>query len=156
MLCFFFTNASCSVMSDSVVTPWTVAHQAPLSMGILRARILECIAMTSRGSSQPRDQTQVSRIGGGFFTLWATREALRSNSITNSIKTFKWSVLKKKNLNKNMCSVTKVACLKNPSFTISFGQQGYLGPGTHRISIKWTQNATSTQYVLSRTEKKPQ
>ena len=26
-------------------------------------------------SSQPRDRTQVSRIGGGFFTNWATREA---------------------------------------------------------------------------------
>ena len=30
----------CSVMSDSV-TPRTVAHQSPLSMGILQARILE-------------------------------------------------------------------------------------------------------------------
>ena len=29
----------------------------------------------SRGSSQPRDQTQVSCIAGGFFTSWATREA---------------------------------------------------------------------------------
>ena len=36
-------------------TPWAVAHQAPLSMGILQARILECIVMPSfRGSSQPR------------------------------------------------------------------------------------------------------
>ena len=30
---------------------------------------------SSRGSSQPRIQTQVSRIAGGFFTSWATREA---------------------------------------------------------------------------------
>ena len=38
------------------VTPWTVAHQAPLSLGILQARILEWVAMpSSRGSSQPRD-----------------------------------------------------------------------------------------------------
>ena len=29
----------------------------------------------SRGSSQPRDWTQVSRIAGRFFTIWATREA---------------------------------------------------------------------------------
>ena len=37
-------------------TPWTVARQAPLSMGILQARILEWVAMpSSRGSSQPRD-----------------------------------------------------------------------------------------------------
>ena len=31
---------------------------------------------SSRGSSQPRDRTQVSRIAGRFFTVWATREAL--------------------------------------------------------------------------------
>ena len=42
---------------------------------ILQARILEWVAFPfSRGSSQPRDQTQVSRIAGGFFTSWATRE----------------------------------------------------------------------------------
>ena len=44
--------------------------------GILQARILEWVAMPSSGeSSQPRDQTQVSRIAGRCFTLWATREA---------------------------------------------------------------------------------
>ena len=43
--------------------------------GILPARILEWIAMSfSRGSSQPRDRIQVSRIAGGFLTSWATRE----------------------------------------------------------------------------------
>ena len=31
--------------------------------------------LSSRGSSQPRDQTQVSRIAGRFFTIWAIREA---------------------------------------------------------------------------------
>ena len=37
--------------------------------GILQARILEWVAFAfSRGSSQPRDQTQVSRIAGSFFT----------------------------------------------------------------------------------------
>ena len=37
--------------------------------GILQARILEWVATpSSRGSSQPRDQTQVSRPAGGFFT----------------------------------------------------------------------------------------
>ena len=44
--------------------------------GILKARILEWVAFSfSRGSSQPVDQTQVSRIAGGFFTNWAAREA---------------------------------------------------------------------------------
>ena len=37
--------------------------------GILQARILEWVAgPSSRESSQPRDQTQVSHITGGFFT----------------------------------------------------------------------------------------
>ena len=37
--------------------------------GILQVRVLEWVAFPfSRESSQPRDQTQVSRIAGGFFT----------------------------------------------------------------------------------------
>ena len=45
-------------------------------MRILQARILKWAAMPfSRGSSQPRDRTQVSHIAGRFFTIWATREA---------------------------------------------------------------------------------
>ena len=49
--------------------------------GILQARILEWVAFSfSRGSSQPRGWTQVSRIVG-IFTIWATREALRLRSI---------------------------------------------------------------------------
>ena len=36
--------------------------------GILQARTLEWVAFPfSRESSQPRDQTQVSRLAGGFF-----------------------------------------------------------------------------------------
>ena len=44
--------------------------------GILQAKILECVAILfSRGSSQPKDWTQVSHIAGGFFTSWATGAA---------------------------------------------------------------------------------
>ena len=44
--------------------------------GILQARILEWVAFPfSRGSSQPKDRTQVSCIAGRFLTVWATREA---------------------------------------------------------------------------------
>ena len=43
--------------------------------GILQARILEWVAFPfSRGSSQPRDWTQISYIAGGFFASLATRE----------------------------------------------------------------------------------
>ena len=44
-------------------------------LGILQARILEWVAFPfSRGSSQPRDETQVSSTAGRFFTSWTTRE----------------------------------------------------------------------------------
>ena len=42
-------------------TPWTVAHQAPLSMKFLQARILDWVAISfSRGSSWHRDWTPIS------------------------------------------------------------------------------------------------
>ena len=44
--------------------------------GSLQARILEWVAIPfSRGSSWPRDRTQVSCIASRRFNLWATREA---------------------------------------------------------------------------------
>ena len=67
---------SCFSCIQLLVTLWTVACHTSLSMGILQARILEWAAMPSyRGSSQARDGTQVSHIAGGFYTVWATREA---------------------------------------------------------------------------------
>ena len=43
--------------------------------GIIQARILKWVAFPfSRGSSQPRDWTQVSPTAGGFFTSWPTGE----------------------------------------------------------------------------------
>ena len=63
------------------VTPWTVIH------GIFQTRILELVAFPfSRGSSQPRDQTQVSCIAGGFFTSWVTR-AVHKVKFTQSCPT---------------------------------------------------------------------
>ena len=57
------------------VTPWTAASQAPLSMGILQATILERITIPfSKGTSWPRDRTWVSCLAGSLFTVWATRE----------------------------------------------------------------------------------
>ena len=89
--------ARCSVVSNSA-TPWTAAHQVPLSFsrqamlvaqscltlrdlmdcslpdssvhGILQARILEWVAIPfSRGSSRPRDQTQISHVADRFFPV---------------------------------------------------------------------------------------
>ena len=52
---YYYMCVSCSVVFDSE-TPRTVAHQASLSMGFSRQRILEWIAIPfSRGTSQPKD-----------------------------------------------------------------------------------------------------
>ena len=75
-ICFPFPN-SCTQLCPTLCAPCTVARQALLSMGILQSRILAWVTMpSSRGSSQPRDWTQVSHIVGRFFTDWGTREAL--------------------------------------------------------------------------------
>ena len=64
-----------SVMSYSSWPPELYGLPVPSVHGILQARILEWVAIPfSRGSSWPRDWTQVSCIAGGFFTVWATRE----------------------------------------------------------------------------------
>ena len=67
---------SCSVVSDSFVTPWTIAHQALLSMGFFRQEYWNGLPFPSPGgSSRPRGQTHVSCIGRKILYHWATREA---------------------------------------------------------------------------------
>ena len=51
-------------------------------------RILEWVAYPfSSRSSQPRNQTRVSFIAGGFFTNWALREALKEWSTLSDVRT---------------------------------------------------------------------
>ena len=72
--CVCLVSQSCPT-----VTPWTIAYQDPVSMGTSQARILKWVAMpSSRGSSQSRDQTQVSHIACGFFYSLSHQEALGS------------------------------------------------------------------------------
>ena len=67
------------------------SSQAPLPMGILQARTLEWVATpSSRGSSQPRDQTQVSHIAVRFFTIWAMKEAQFPLGLTGLISLLVW------------------------------------------------------------------
>ena len=72
----------CMCVSHSVVSNslWPYAHNlSDYSVhGFLQAKILEWVAIPfSRGSSWPRDGTQVSGIAGRFFTIWACRGPLR-------------------------------------------------------------------------------
>ena len=70
MLCL--VAQSCPTLCDP---PWSPPDSSV--HGILQEGILEWAAMpSSRGSSQPRNWTRFSWIAGGFFTSWATSEAL--------------------------------------------------------------------------------
>ena len=63
--------------------------------GILQARVLESVAISfSRGSSQPRDQIQVSCIPGRFFTIWANHKGCKSiQSKRLVLHLFLWSII---------------------------------------------------------------
>ena len=63
---------SCPTLCD----PMDCSPPGSLVHGIFQAWILEWVAIPfSRGSSRPRDRTQVSHIVSKRFTVWATREA---------------------------------------------------------------------------------
>ena len=72
---------SCPTLCDPM--DWSLSGSS--INGIFQSRVLEGVAMpSSRGSSQLRDQTQVSHIAGRCFTIWATREA--GEDVINTVK----------------------------------------------------------------------
>ena len=74
--------------------------------GFFQARVLEWVASSfSRGSSRPKDQTQVSRTVGRRFTVWANREVMTNLD----------SILK----NRDITLPTKVCIVKSYGFSSS-------------------------------------
>ena len=79
---------------------------------ILQAGILEWTAFPfSRGSSQPRDRTQVSHIAGGFFTSWATGEA-HALAISNLKIYRRKTILSHQNSRENIYNKTHQKCVR--------------------------------------------
>ena len=93
-ICLIWGRTRLKVQSEWLI----VAHSCPILCypmdcslpgfsvhGILQARILGWVAIPFfRGSSWPRNQTQVSCTVGRFFTIWAIREALNEYYLTHS------------------------------------------------------------------------
>ena len=71
-----------SISCSTLCSPMDYSPPGSFVLEILQARILEWIPF-SRRSSWPRDRTQASRIAGRFFTIWTTREALKSLITSN-------------------------------------------------------------------------
>ena len=80
------TSVSVAQSYLTVCNPMDCSPPGASVHGMLQARILQWVAIPfSRGSSQPRDWTEVSCTAGEFFTVWATREALKEQErITKS------------------------------------------------------------------------
>ena len=74
---------SCPTLCD----PMGCSLQGSSVHGIFQARVLEWVAISfSRGSSQLRDRSRVSRIAGRHFTVWATREPLKAAAAAKSLQ----------------------------------------------------------------------
>ena len=78
--------ATCQSLSGSLCDPMDCSPSGSSVHGTLQARILEWVALPFyKGSSRPRDWTQVSRIADRFFTVWATREAQNNLGVCQSV-----------------------------------------------------------------------
>ena len=88
----------CAQPFPLLATPWTVAHQAPLSMGIFQARVLKWVAMPSSREDDwsrlpfptqgdlpdPGFEPESSALAGGFFTNGTTLEALSVKELSKT------------------------------------------------------------------------
>ena len=69
----------------TLCNPWTIARQAPLSIGFSRQEYWSGLPFLFLGESfQPRDQTWVFCITVRFFTIWATGETWTGSKLGKS------------------------------------------------------------------------
>ena len=118
-------------MSASV-TPLTAARQAPLSMGILQARILEWVAMSfSRWSSQPRDGILVSYVS--CIGKWTFNPEPPGNPKTSTVnpRSYFWkhpflrSAMSLKIIKYKKCSTSSNSNKKHGSFWVTWGKKNW-------------------------------
>ena len=79
---FLFINACCLVVSNSFVIPWTVAHQAPLSVEFSRQEYWSGLPFSSPGDLPDPEIKPTSlksrALAGGFFStsyIWEPANA---------------------------------------------------------------------------------
>ena len=116
------------------VTLWTVAHQAPLSIGFSRQEYWSGLPCPSPGGhSRPRDRTRVSYIscmGRRFFTTSAPWEAV--------------------NLYKAACQLclNKIGRLKIEMWSVPYTVKYYTNGLFHNDVIEWSTLNYSISFVL--------
>ena len=99
--------------------------------GILQARILEWVAFPfSRGSSQPRDWTEVSHIAGEFFINWGMRKNDPHQKTKNSQRRRRKKpqhigTKKLRKVEKNLIGQT-VKAIETEGYAIAYSTQKYV------------------------------
>ena len=84
---FFFLCVLVTQSRPTLCKPTDCSLTGSSVYGILQGRILEWLAIPfSRGSSQPRNWTLVSCIGGRFYTIWASGKNTRGSFIVIILK----------------------------------------------------------------------
>ena len=75
--------------SQLFVTPWTIAYQAPLSMGFFKQEYWNGLPFSSpEALPDPGTESESPALQADFFTIWATREApYNSASVDNTNQT---------------------------------------------------------------------
>ena len=70
-----FTQSEVAQSCPTLCDPMDCSLPGSYVHGIFQAKVLEWVAISfSRGSSWPRDRTQISHIVGRCFTIWAIRQ----------------------------------------------------------------------------------
>ena len=122
---FLFLLFSCSVTSNSFVTPWTVAHQASLSMGFSSQEYWNRFPFPSPGDfPNPGIKLTSPALAGSFFT---TESPERWHS-HNSSSTSRNSILLTIPRNSTMCLIL----VSNPLLYNSSHQ-----PYLYKVTFLW-------------------
>ena len=111
--------------------------------GIFQVRVLEWVAIcSSRVSSGPRDQTQVSHIAGRRFTIWATRDLQLPDIVW-----IHWRVYNSiANTSKRLSDVYVRSFLYLLYTLIKLSHTIYLGAGIfHQNEMEWFQTLEKKQ-----------
>ena len=85
------------------VTPWTIAHQAPLSMGFSRQEYWSGLPFPSPGNLPNPGLNLCLLHCGRFFTVWVIREAPQIREIISNSPTCPFNFLSKANLDNAFC-----------------------------------------------------
>ena len=142
-------SVSCFSCVQLFVTPWTVTHQAPVSMGFSRQEYLSRLKCPSPGDLsdpgiKPTSLTSPTLSGGGFFNTSATRKLVQLLGSSPTLQhTFKACPASQFRTKPN--SATPHPSSVHPGTWV---QEEACDPTFHSLCIKWTSPRSGVESLL--------